>query len=120
MNFTTSQLAEIDDMVQVGQTPERPPYHQPHIWRAMVREAQNRMGAAPKPPTDRPEGALYWTRRRFQGRLSSKWHAIHQADPDGGPVCREGWARGWDETRILGEGWVTCGHCANKVGKGGR
>jgi hypothetical protein len=117
MHFTASQQAEIAEMVRVGQIPPKPPYHQSYVWTAMVQEAKQQIAALP-PEKTKPSEGIYRAQSRFQGFYHGKWYAIHEAGSDGLPICHIA-DLDWEETRALGEGWVTCGHCAIKVGKGG-
>jgi hypothetical protein len=114
----------IDEMVRTRSTDlARPPWVQSHRWTAIKLEARKLIDALP--PVEKVSGGKvhYQAARRTQGISDSGTLALHDATDDGIPICAVDWQdvyglteNEWREnSRLLGPGPVTCGHCANKA-----
>lgn len=106
----------LDDIVSRRTTSfRRPPWMQRHRATVIKAEAERLIGASPDQPTDRVhprDTAYYHAARRVRPRSERGRHyKIHEAGPDGRPVCTMHQEGDW-KAEYLDAGPVTCGKCA--------
>jgi hypothetical protein len=115
-DFSPSEQDILDDLVRRRTTSfSRPPWMQRHRAASISAEARRLIAASPQPPTDnlRPSDTPYCNAaarvRALGGR--GRNYKIHEAGPDGRPICPMGQNAEW-KAEHLDAGPVTCGKCA--------
>lgn len=113
--FSPQEQTYLDDIVARRTTSfPRPAWMQRHRATAISAKARRLIGASPSLPRDniRPSDTAYYHAAARVRILRGHGHKIHQAGPDGHPICSMGEGLGWEWETGLGAGPVTCGKCA--------
>jgi hypothetical protein len=116
--FTPNEQTYLDDLVRRRITSfSRPPWMQRHRATAISAEARRLIAASPEVPTENVrhrDKNHYNAAARVRVRGASGLGKIHEAGPDGRPICPM-----WQQRKLnagnaeyLGAGPVTCGKCA--------
>ena len=115
--FSSAEQAILDELVRRRSTSfKRPPWMQSYRARAIKAEARRIVGEMPDLSADRVrrrDRVYYEAERRVQPRSERGRHyKIHEAGPDGRPVCTMHRDGDW-KPEYLDAGPVTCGKCAS-------
>lgn len=113
--FSPQEQTILDEIVAQRTTSfPRPAWMQSYRATAISAEARRLIGASPSFPPDniRPSDTVYYNAAARVRMLRGHGHKIHEAGPDGRPICSMGEGLGWEWEAGLGAGPVTCGKCA--------
>ena len=114
--FSPTEQTILDDLVRRRITSfPRPPWMQRHRATAISAEARRLIDASPEVATDsvRPGEKTYYNAvARVRVRGGGGLGKIHEAGPDGRPICPMHQRKQLKAAEYLGAGPVTCGKCA--------